>query len=280
MISASQVNFGLEELAGIAPGVKGKGQYNEKCMIEKLMNAYYDDDESYKDIEYNEQDIADLVEYTGLRGFNWNESKEPGRYTGQLITNLTKKNKKLGKKTIIEIPENRLDFLGYKCEKFDVVKIGVNYGNDVFEKAKQGKLLYVERCEGGGFAGLAGEDEGDIGAIVGVNVIGEGFAGMAGGGGGHVGAIVGKNVSKKDFAEDVGCVSGNVGIVVGVNVGTDSNTEYFSVCLEQDKGTCKILQNSREADIEYNRIIDDLNKEYNLGLKKVKVRKLVKRCVS
>ncbi len=294
MIAASQVKFGLEELAGIAPGVKGKGQYNENCMIEKLMDSCDKKDDSYLKLEYKEQDIVDLVEFAGMQEYGTDESEKYGKYISKLITNLTDKNEKLGKRTIIDIPENKLNWLGSHCEKFDVVKIGVNYGDYVFQDAKQGNLLYVEDCKGGWFADSIGWDKGKIGAIVGVNVEGGWFAEFAGSKGGKIGAIVGVNVEGDWFAESAGNERGNVGNIIGKNVSGRLFTEWASsygghigaivgVNVSGDKfadiGTgCnsgkvgRILKNSRKADIEYNRVIEGLNKEYNLGLKKVKVR--------
>ena len=166
MISASQVKFGLEELAGIAPGVKGKGQYNENCMIEKLMDAYehikddynnksfggvYIDREKVSEtetklnsyltdnkIDYLEQDISDLVDYLSIQELDGCESQRAGTYVGSLISIITEKNEKLGKRTIIDIPENRLAYLGYYCKKFDVVKIGDSYGSYAFALSEKG----------------------------------------------------------------------------------------------------------------------------------------------
>ncbi|MDD5182485.1 MAG: hypothetical protein PHC66_04970 [Candidatus Nanoarchaeia archaeon] len=295
MTLAAQVNFGLEELAGIDCGVKRKELYNEQSMIEKLMNAYYKKDESHLKLNYNEQNIADLVEYAGMQEYDGDDSKRCGIYVGELITNLTEKNEKHGKQTIIDIPENRLDWLGSECKKFDVVRIGVNYGDHVFEYANKGNLLYVEDCEGswfaegfgndggkvgaivgikvGGswFAEFAGNLGGKIGAIVGVNVKGGWFAANAGNDGGKVGNVIGNNVSGNLFTQYASSYGGNIGNVVGVNVSGDGFADIGAGCNIGKIG--KILVNSRNADIEYNRIVERLNNEYNLNLKKVKVRK-------
>ncbi|MDD5238894.1 MAG: hypothetical protein PHH61_00335 [Candidatus Nanoarchaeia archaeon] len=267
-LSTAQANFGLEELANIDGGIKNKGKHNENSMTEKLMGAYegivYDKNLGYlthtlnseidnslysyftkNKIEYSEQDISDLVEYANVNDFDKKDVFGFGAYVGSLISMLTEKNEKLGKHTIIEIPENHLDYLGNKCEKFDVVKIGVNYGSGAFAGARKGNLLYVEDCKGNLFAYGAGTRGGNIKMIIGTNVSGDDFAYCAGRESGNIGAIVGVNVSGLSFADYAGNDDGKIG---------------------------KILKNSRKADIEYNKIVDELNKEYNLGLQQVKVR--------
>ncbi|MDD5182487.1 MAG: hypothetical protein PHC66_04980, partial [Candidatus Nanoarchaeia archaeon] len=95
------------------------------------------------------------------------------------------------------------------------------------------------------------------------------FAYGAGKRGGNIKMIIGTNVSGDDFAYCAGRESGNIGAIVGVNVSGLSFADYAG---NDDGKIGKILKNSRKADIEYNKIVDELNKEYNLGLQQVKVR--------
>ncbi|MDD5182486.1 MAG: hypothetical protein PHC66_04975 [Candidatus Nanoarchaeia archaeon] len=295
MTLAAQVKF-VEELGGIAPEIQQKGTHREG-MTEKLIRGYeiakkvYDADylavrlvtgfhatkieaelNSYvinNKIEYSEQDVSDLVEYLNMNDFD-DETEKMGVYVGSLISILTEKNEKLGKRTIIKIPENRLDYLGEYCRKFDVIKVGVNYGTEVFRVARKGNLLYVEDCKGNSFAQDAGCINGDVKTIVGVNVSGDWFAKNASQFNGKVGVVAGMNVSGSGFARIVGEDGERVEAIIGVNV-TGNNFAFGAEFKDGPVG--KILYNSREADIGYNRVIEGLNREYNLGLKKVKVRK-------
>ena len=275
--SAETVRFGLEELAGIAPGVKGKGQYNGKCMIENLLESCDKDDNSYKNIEYNEQDIADLVEYMGMQDYSLDESIKHGEYTGKLIANLTIKNETLGKRTVIEIPENRLYYLGYDCKKFDVVKIGVNYGFRCFCKAGTGNLLYVKDCKGDGFAWSAGS-HGFIDIIAAEEVNGTEFAGQAGEKC-HVGIIAAKKVNANYFAQYAGSEEGHVGMIVvkeiehggqwfafdahpvdGIHVGTD-------IRLRKEKTTGDYNEMVKHVRTK----LSEYGIDFGLNLKKIKL---------
>jgi hypothetical protein len=102
------------------------------------------EDSHLREINYSQKDISKLVEAMQEKNLNNIESKAFGAYVGSLITILTRRNKKEGKCTIIEIEENKIDFLGYGCREFDVVKIGLNEGSYVFALAWYGNKLYVE----------------------------------------------------------------------------------------------------------------------------------------
>jgi hypothetical protein len=235
MISASQANFELEELAGIDSGVKKKGLYNEQSMIEKLMDAYDRVQELYSHkipgfgvnihpekilevekeltklltVEYSANDISDFVEYVNMKDWDEDGSIRIGAYVGSLISLLTEKNKKLGKRTIIEIPENHLDYLGNHCRKFDVVKIGVNYGEGVFRTACSGKLLYVERNEGDNFASWARFVD-----IIAAGITNGGyFACNAGADRGFIDIIAAKEVNGENFAQGAGTENGHVNAI-------------------------------------------------------------------
>jgi hypothetical protein len=136
-----------------------------------------------------------------------------------------------------------MNYLGESCNKFDVIKIGTNYGTGVFNYAKKGTLLYVKDCKGDFFANSSGGLNGDIKSIIGLNISGN------------------------EFACNAGCFNGEVETIIGINVSGKSFAK-----LPYGKAD-KILRDSRKADIEYNCIIEGLNKEYNLNLKKIKVRK-------
>jgi hypothetical protein len=175
MVLASQANFGLEELAGIDTGAKNKGSFDKKAKLDELMEVYekikgqYKDfmgfmfedvvsvhDQTAKSLEktsYSERDICELVEYGNILEFQ-NDAEEAGfgMYVGSLITVLTERNEKQGKRTVIDIPENHLKWLGNHCFKFDIIKIGKNYGDWAFYKAREGDLLYIDKCEGESFA--------------------------------------------------------------------------------------------------------------------------------
>ncbi|MDD5182484.1 MAG: hypothetical protein PHC66_04965 [Candidatus Nanoarchaeia archaeon] len=224
MTLAAQVKFGLEELTGIDSGLKRKGIIKDS-LLEKLIEAQKKCDDSYLRLGYNEQDITELVEYAGMQEYDDKESEKCGEYIGRLITNLTKENEKLGKRTIIEIPENHLDCLGLYCRKFDIVKIGVNYGNDVFRGAKKGNLLYVERCERDNFAYFAGCDGGNIRIIAAKEVNGKGFADFAGSRG-NVDVIAAKEVNGVWFAWSAGEKGGNAGMIVAKEVNGGRFAEF------------------------------------------------------
>jgi len=183
------------------------------------------------EINYSEKDISNLVATAQM----WNskmdkdESKAFGAYVGSLITILTERNEAKGKRTIIKIDENRLDYLGYCCRKFDLVWFGVNKGDSVFACAKDGNELYVERCEGDEFASGAGWGSGYVGKIIADRVDGNWFAIGAG----HVGEIRADTVNGEGFACDAGSYSGySVGEISAVVV----NGEEFAESAGSDGG--------------------------------------------
>jgi len=194
-------------LKGISPGVEKPKV--EKGTLEKLLEIYEEVKMEYKfsrcsswgwdvestkiygvednklksllsEIDYCEKDISNLVATAQTWDLDENESKAFGAYVGSLITILTERNEAKGKRTIIKIDENRLDYLGYFCRKFDIVKFGVNNGNHVFVCARDGNELYVERSEGDDFAPYAGAYGGHVGEIRTDTVNGHGFAWLAG----------------------------------------------------------------------------------------------------
>jgi hypothetical protein len=180
-MAASKLYF-LEELKGIEAGREKVDVGGDNKTLEGLLDAYtkfeYELSNETKlnayleRINYTEKDITDLVHWLGVQEeIDRGESQKIGFYIGFLISILTEKNEKKGKRTIINIEENRLDRLGWNCKKFDVIKIGVNYGNSVFCDAK-GNLLYVERCEGDNFA-----HDAKVKKIVAREVNGDYFAG-------------------------------------------------------------------------------------------------------
>ena len=176
-------------LKGISPGVEKPKV--EKGTLEKLLEIYEEVKMEYKfsrcsswgwdvestkiygvednklksllsEIDYCEKDISNLVATAQTWDLDENESLAFGAYVGSLIAILTERNEAKGKRTIIKIDENRLDYLGYDCRKFDVVKFGVNNGDWVFSFAKNGNELYVEKCEGGNFAAFGYDHVGKI----------------------------------------------------------------------------------------------------------------------
>jgi hypothetical protein len=225
-------------LKGISPGVeKPKVEKKvEKSTLEKLLEVYeevkrkykfsdflFDDEDNIKviytvedklksllsEINYSEKDISNLVATAQMRDED-EFLAAFGAYVGSLITFLTERNEAKGKRTIIEIDENRLDYLGCFCRKFDTVKFGVNNGNHVFMLAKNGNELYVERCEGNEFASYAGWGVGYVGEISAGTVKGASFASFAGSDGGYVGEIKANIIKGSYFAESAGSKGGHV----------------------------------------------------------------------
>ena len=237
----------------------------------KKLNQYLEKEE----IDYSEKDIADLVNYANLQDYIEDESQRTGVYIGSLITILTKENEAQDKRTIIEIPENHLDYLGRGCEKFDAIKIGINYANHVFEDAKEGNLLYVDRCEGVRFAWGAGSDEGKIDHITANTANGNCFAELAGCCNGRVDYIIANTANGDYFADDAGSSDGKVNYIIAneVNgyrfagsagnhegkvdyiIANTANGDYFA---EDAEG--KILKNSPEATELYGQKIAEVKK--------------------
>jgi hypothetical protein len=218
-------------LKGISPGVEKPKV--EKGTLEKLLEVYEKVKEECRDvvavedklklllseINYCEKDISNLVATAQTWDLDENESKAFGAYVGSLISILTERNEAKGKRTIIEISENHLDYLGYYCRKFDVVKFGVNNGDHVFYLAKDGNELYVERCEGDDFASDAGRG-GHVGEIKANIVDGKKFAESAGSDGGHVVEIRANTVNGEGFAFGAG-FGGYVGEISADTVNGD-----------------------------------------------------------
>jgi hypothetical protein len=257
----------LEELKGIEAGME-KAEVGSKT-LEMLVGAYnkfefgdisFGIDEhrltayiSEKRIDYTEKDIADLVHWAGVQELRWDESLKIGKYIGSLISILTEKNEKEGKRTVIDIKENRLYFLGERCRKFDVVKIGVNYGGAIFRYA-EGERLYVEKCEGGLFA-----NDAKVGKIVAGEVNGVAFAVNS-----NVGTIVAREVNGKGFAYSVKAdkivtekvdgenFAGNaeVGIIVAGNI----NGDVFA----SGARVGQIVRDSEEAKREYKKAMREI----------------------
>jgi len=204
----------LPSLKGISPGVEKPKV--EKATLEKLLEVYERVKEECRDvvavedklklllskIDYCEKDISNLVAAAQI--LDENESMAFGAYVGSLITILTERNEAKGKRTIIEISENRLDYLGYDCRKFDVVRFGANNGDCVFSFAKNGNELYVEDCEGSSFAHNAGLYGAHVGEIKANIVDGDGFAEDAGSNDGHVDKISAGTVNGERFASFAG----------------------------------------------------------------------------
>jgi hypothetical protein len=258
MISASQANFGLEELAGIDTGAKGKGLYNEPSKFEILLNSYETFNSSYEDIglfcewkdrkpridrvnekldehlknnkvDISKEDISELIEYVHLDEI-YKDQEYWGPYIGSLISILTKKNENAGKRTVIEINENRIDHLGEYCTNFDVIKIKTNYGKMVFADSENGNLLYVQKENGGFFANGAG-GHGKINAIVAEEVNEKYFADFAGNYG-KIGIIAVKKMNgEESFQEAVHdgelealMIEHVKGDICGLNLGHNGNT--------------------------------------------------------
>ena len=229
----------------------------------KKLNQYFEK----KEIVYSEQDIVDLVYYANVQDYTKDESRKMGAYVGSLITCLTKKNENLDKKTVIEIPENHLDYLGLGCEKFDVIKIEVNHGNGVFKSAREGNLLYVDLCEGESFAQWAGNHEGKVDHIIANTVNGNRFAWYAGRTEGKVDHIIANTVKGDKFALKAGSRKGKVDCIIANEVNGDNFAEEAGV--EEGKvdyiianqvngkefakwAKGKVLKNSQQATEIYN----------------------------
>jgi hypothetical protein len=199
----------IPSLKGISPGVEKPKV--EKGTLEKLLEVYEKVKEVavedklkllLSEINYCEKDISNLVAAAQMWDLDKGESMAFGVYVGSLITILTERNEAKGKRTIIEIGENRLDCLGYGCRKFDIVRFGVNNGDFVFLFAKNGNELYVEDCKGKYFAHSAARGGGHIVEIRAGSVNGDWFAADAGSENGHVGKISADTVNGREFAAD------------------------------------------------------------------------------
>jgi len=231
-------------LKGISPGVEKPKV--EKSTLEKLLEVYGMVKEECRDvvavedklklllskIDYCEKDISNLVAATQTWDLDENGSMAFGAYVGSLITILTERNGAKGKRTIIEIDENRLSYLGFCCRKFDIVRFGVNNGDCVFLFAKNGNELYVEDCKGEYFAYGVGSRGGDVGKISANTVDGKSFAYLAGSEKGRVGEIRAGTVNGKDFADGAGSKGGYVGEIRADNV----NGEGFATCVGSENG--------------------------------------------
>jgi len=222
----------LEKLLEVYEKVKGEYEINFNGIIgvEDDREVVYAVEDKLKSllskIDYCEKDISNLVATAQMWDLDENESLAFGAYVGSLITILTERNEAKGKRTIIEIDENRLNYLGHCCRKFDVVRFGVNKGRSVFRFAKDGNELYVKECEGDRFASHAGSWGGHVDKISADVVKGERFAVGAGlDGGGYVGEISAGSVNGNWFAADAGRFGGHVGEISAGTV----NGEKFAV---------------------------------------------------
>jgi hypothetical protein len=248
MTIASPLHF-LEELKGIEPGKEKVEVGKDGKNLELLVEAYKRFEHEFKyeipenelldyisemGINYTEKDIADLVQWAGVQESDLYEGWKMGVYIGSLISILTEKNEKEGKRTVIDIKENRLDGLGRKCRMFDVVKIGVNHGDYVFPHAK-GNLLYVEKCDGSAFAHYA-----KIGKIVAEEVNGDFFAQCAG-----IETIVVGKVNGNDFA---------YATKVRKIIAGEVNGENFARAAK----IRKIVKDSEEAKREYKKAMKEI----------------------
>ena len=242
-MSTSATDTFLDDLKGVSKGKKNQIEIKPDSTLEKLLDARetYEIDTfplptrsiqediskqtkklsqylEKEEIDYSETDIVDLVNYANIQDYTHDESQRTGVYIGALITLLTKENEVQDKRTIIEIPENYLNYLGYGCEKFDVIKLGVDFGNYVFNYMNEGKLLYVDRCEGYWFANCAGSHEGKVDHIIANTVNGDGFAQWAGGSKGKVDHIIANTVNGTCFAFVAGSVKGKINHILANTV--------------------------------------------------------------
>ena len=192
-----EVKLGLEQLAGIDIGSNRKKINNQESNFDILIKTFDEFkglykimlDQAYrgfkhsdmvkrladyindKNIIYSEQDLIDFIEYHQTKDLRGEGIEEYfGVHIGDLITLLTEKNEAQGKRTIITIEENHLNRLGYFCNKFDVVRIKVNYGDDVFGFVTEGNLLCVDNNFGNDFTQYAAISGKRVKAIVGHKV--------------------------------------------------------------------------------------------------------------
>lgn len=224
----------------IAPPLQTQTQVQQSQSLDDLIKAYKDykkDVKSYQSLNYNETDIVALVEHAGEQEPGTYEHSNIGAYIGELISELTEKNERLGQRTIIEIPVNKLQYLGKECKKFDVVKIGKNEASSVFSFAKNGNLLYVEQNEEYGFASysnsinaiVVGQENGSSFAlyancaniIAAKDVKGSSFANSSGTGN-RVGAIIAGNVTGDDFGKCAGRKYGHVNLIAAKEINCPS----------------------------------------------------------
>jgi molybdopterin-binding protein len=270
---ASELYF-LEELKGIEPGKEKVEVGKDGKTIEKLFDTYkkfeseifeaesIDEDRliaylTEKGIDYSESDIADLVYWAGMHELDESRSMELGIYIGSLISILTEKNEKEGKRTIIDIRENKLDQLGWECRKFDVVRIGVNHGHGVFRYSK-GKLLYVERCEGDMFAGSTKVDK-----IVAGEVYGGWFANYT-----QVNEIVAGKVQGQEFASNAKVKEIVAGKVMGNGfLSFASGTTVEKIVVSETADKCHFSESTKVKEIVGDP--DEAKQEYEKAMKEI-----------
>jgi len=198
--------YPVQSLRELIPSwVKIYREFEDKVLFPELYN-----------IGYNARDISALVQYFNPQDLDIERAKRIGAYTGSLISVLTERNKKCGKRTVIFIPENHINYLGYLCGKFDIVVIVYNRAKGVFTLAKEGDLLAFLKVEDSeSCAAHSAGTGGNVGAIYFGEVRGEsdGCAAGAGEFNGRVGVIHFGKVIKSEYCAANAGTGGNVGAI-------------------------------------------------------------------